>query len=176
MASWVNSNFANFGSGVTIPGYGFTLHDRGALFSLDPSSPNAIAPHKQPFNTLAAAFVMSGNEPAMTLQLMGGDMQAQGHAQVLVNLLDFGANVQAAGDMARFHHDQSLNEVELETQLYEAVGAQLQAMGHRVRKANRLWMGGYQAIAVTPHPGSKQSARSFRAGSDFGKDGQAVGY
>ncbi len=112
--SWVNSNYSGFGSGVTVPGYGFILHNRGALFTLNPKSPNAIAPHKRPFNTLSAGFVMRGQQPMMAFQLMGGDMQAQGHAQVLVNMLDLGANLQAATDMARFHHIQVANELGLE--------------------------------------------------------------
>ncbi len=104
MVSWVSSNYEEFGSGLTVPGYGFILHDRGALFSLDPSSPNAIAPHKRPYNTLSAGFVMRNGAPYMTITLMGGDMQAQGHAEALVNMFDLGANVQAASDMARFRH------------------------------------------------------------------------
>ena len=99
MVAWVNSNYSGFGSGITVPGYGFILHNRGALFSLDPKSPNAIAPHKRPFNTLSAGFVMRGQQPLMSVPLMGGDMQAQGHAQVLVNILDLGANLQAAADL-----------------------------------------------------------------------------
>ena len=95
MVSWVNSNFAGFGSGITVPGYGIVLHNRGALFSLDPKSPNAIAPHKRPFNTLwRRASSCKDKAPLMTITLMGGDMQAQGHAQVLVNILDLGANFQ----------------------------------------------------------------------------------
>jgi gamma-glutamyltranspeptidase len=104
MVSWVNSNYAPFGSGITVPGYGFILHNRGALFSLDPKIPNVIAPHKRPFNTLSAGFVMKDGNPLMTITLMGGDMQAQGHAQALVNIFDLGANLQLATDMARFHH------------------------------------------------------------------------
>src|SRR5262245_47821683 len=88
MVAWVNSLFNGFGSGLTVPGYGITLHNRGGLFTLDPSSPNVIAPHKRPFNTLSAGFVMAHNRPLMTITLMGGDMQAQGIAQVLVNVLD----------------------------------------------------------------------------------------
>src|SRR5437899_2624005 len=88
------------------------------LASLGPRSPNAIAPHKRPFNTLSAGFVMRGQQPMLAFQLMGGDMQAQGHGQVLVDMLDLGANVQAATDMARFHHSQIANELGLESQLY----------------------------------------------------------
>src|SRR6202022_3761171 len=109
--------FAGLGSGVTVPGYGFVLHNRGALFSLDPKSPNVIEPHKRPFNTLAAGFVMKVTNPLMTITVMGGDMQATGHAQALVNIFDLGANMQAAADMARFHHAQVPNRLDLESNL-----------------------------------------------------------
>jgi len=170
MVSWVNSNFTAFGSGVTVPGYGFVLHNRGALFTLDPRSPNAIAPHKRPFNTLSAGFVMQGGQPLMTVTLMGGDMQAQGHAQLLVNILDLGANLQAGADMARFRHSQVSNELNLETALYGLVGPKLAAMGHAVSAASGEDMGGVQIIMVDPATGY------YRAGSDFRKDGQAVGW
>jgi gamma-glutamyltranspeptidase/glutathione hydrolase len=178
MVSWVNSNYSGFGAGVTIPGYGFILHNRGALFTLDPKSPNAIAPHKRPFNTLSAGFVMRGAQPMMAFQLMGGDMQAQGHAQVLVNMFDLGANLQAATDMARFHHSQVANELGLESQLYGLVGKELKSMGHKVTSISGSAVGGYQAILVTPGPDPANPAqgRYYRAGSDHRKDGQAVGW
>jgi gamma-glutamyltranspeptidase / glutathione hydrolase len=178
MVSWVNSNYSGFGSGVTVPGYGFILHNRGALFTLDPKSPNAVAPHKRPFNTLSAGFVMRGRQPMMAFQLMGGDMQAQGHAQVLVNMLDLGSNLQAATDMARFHHSQVANVLGMESQLYALVGSQLRAMGHDVMSVGGGAVGGYQAILVTPGPDPSKPdvGRYYRAGSDHRKDGQAVGW
>src|SRR6266850_4778297 len=178
MVSWVNSNFSGFGSGVTVPGYGFILHNRGALFNLNPKSPNAIAPHKRPFNTLSAGFVMRGQQPMMAFQLMGGDMQAQGHAQVLVDMLDLGSNLQAATDMARFHHSQVANALAMESELYGLVGKELGAMGHRVSSVNGGAMGGFQAILVTPgpDPAKPDVGRYYRAGSDHRKDGQAVGW
>ncbi len=182
MVSWVNSNFDSFGSGITIPGYGFVLHNRGALFSLDPKSPNALAPRKRPYNTLSAAFVMRDRQPVMALQLMGGDMQAQGHMQVLVDIFDLGANIQAAGDIARFRHSQVSNRLVMESPLYKLVGSQLHAMGHAIASSDRRPMGGYQAILFTPDAAEKTTdGRSpvngyYRAGSDFGKDGQAVGW
>ena len=169
MVSLVNSNYNAFGSGITVPGYGFILHDRGGLFTLDPKSPNVIAPHKRPFNTLCAAFVMRAGKPFASVGLMGGDMQAQGHEQVLVDLIDLGANVQQAGDMARFRHDQVSNALMLESPLYDLVGKRLSDMGHDVRSSNRDPMGGYQAIVVLPNG-------AYAAGSDFGKDGEAVGW
>jgi gamma-glutamyltranspeptidase/glutathione hydrolase len=169
MVSWVNSNYDEFGSGITVPGYGFILHDRGALFTLDPNSPNAIAPHKRPFNTLAAGFIDRGGRPLMTLGLMGGDMQAQGHEQIAVDIIDLQANVQQAGDMARFRHAEISNTLSLESPLYDLVGERLHAMGHNVRSTNRAPMGGYQAIMLLTNG-------VYAAGSDFGKDGEAVGW
>jgi len=168
MVSWVNSNFAEFGSGITVPGYGFILHNRGALFTLDPKSPNVIEPHKRPFNTLAAGFVMQGGAPLTTVTLMGGDMQAQGHAQWLIDVVDLGANVQAAADMARFRHGQIANVLNLETPLYDLVGAQLAAMGHTVKSVSGADVGGVQAIMIVDG--------TYRSGSDFRKDGEAVGW
>jgi gamma-glutamyltranspeptidase/glutathione hydrolase len=183
MVAWVNSLYASFGSGVTVPGYGITLHNRGALFTLDPKSPNAIAPQKRPFNTLSAGFVMRNDRPLMTVTLMGGDMQAQGIAQVLLSVLDLGANLQAATDMARFRHTQVPNVLTLESQLFALVGGPLQAMGHNVRSINGGSVGGYQAIMFTPDETSGPSAGAgqplrgfYRAGSDHRKDGQAVGF
>ena len=181
MVSWVSSNYEHFGSGLTVPGYGFILHDRGALFSLDPHSPNAIAPHKRPFNTLSAGFVMRDGAPFMTVTLMGGDMQAQGHAQALVNVIDLGANLQAASDLARFHHFQVSNVLELESPLYGLVGASLVAMGHNVKSADGSSMGGFQSVRVEAPPSRGVDAvaagrPTYRAGSDHRKDGAAVGW
>ena len=179
MVSWVSSNYYEFGSGITVPGYGFILHNRGALFSLDPHSPNAIAPHKRPFNTLSAGFVMRDGAPFMTLTLMGGDMQAQGHAQALVDIIDLGANLQAASDMARFRHLQIADELTLESSLYDLVGRALTTLGHAVRSVDGADMGGFQAIMVQPEPpgGSATAAlRVYRGGSDHRKDGAVVGW
>ena len=180
MVAWVNSLFDSFGSGITVPGYGITLHNRGALFSLDPKSPNVIAPGKRPFNTLSAGFVRQNNQPLMAVTLMGGDMQAQGIAQVLVNVLDLGANVQAASDMARFRHAQVPNVLSMESPLFRLVGPRLKAMGHEVRSVDGSIVGGYQAIMFTPDSGATGSPPGlggfYRAGSDHRKDGQAAGF
>lgn len=180
MVSWVSSNYEHFGSGLTVPGYGFLLHDRGALFSLDPASPNAIAPHKRPYNTLSAGFVMHDGAPFMTVTLMGGDMQAQGHAQVLVDVIDLGANLQAASDLARFHHFQVQNVLTLESPLYDVVGRELAAMGHEVRAVDGSEMGGFQSVMLNPSPAPGSPAlaprRIYRAGSDHRKDGGAAGW
>jgi gamma-glutamyltranspeptidase/glutathione hydrolase len=171
MVSMIYSVYDALGSGVTVPGYGFVLHDRGALFSLDPQSPNIIAPRKRPFHTIIPAFVMKDGRPLIAFGLMGGSMQAQGHMQVLVDMIDLGANLQAASDMARFQHSQGDNTLELETQLYNLVGAQLTSMGHKVERANGDSMGGYQAIYHSPPPDAY-----YRAASDHRKDGQATGW
>jgi gamma-glutamyltranspeptidase / glutathione hydrolase len=183
MVAWVNSLFEAFGSGVVVPGYGITLHDRGALFTLDPKSPNVIAPHKRPFNTLSAGFVMQDNRPLMTITVMGGDVQAQAIAQVLVNVLDLGANVEAGCAMARFRHAQVANTLTLESQLFALVGGQLEAMGHAVTSIDGSSVGGCQSIMFTPDDGGVSGggttgpiAGFYRAGSDFRKDGQAVGF
>ncbi len=182
MVAWVNSLYMGFGSGLVVPGYGITLHNRGGLFTLDPKSPNVLAPHKRPFNTLSAGFVMQQDHPLMTVTLMGGDMQAQGIAQVLLNVLDLGANLQAASDMARFRHMQVANVLTLESQLFALVGPQLRQMGHTVESINGDTVGGYQAIMFTPDntgasgPSDGPVKGFYRAGSDHRKDGQAVGY
>ncbi len=171
MVSMIYSVYDALGSGVTVPGYGFVLQDRGALFSLDPRSPNIIAPRKRPFHTIIPAFVMKDGKPLIAFGLMGGSMQAQGHMQVLVNMIDLGANLQAASDMARFQHSQGDDTLELETQLYNLVGTQLTSMGHKVVRGNGDSMGGYQAILYSPPPDAY-----YRAASDHRKDGQATGW
>ncbi len=201
MVSFGNSNYSGFGSGITVPGYGFLLHNRGALFSLYPSSPNRIAPHKRPFNTLSAGFALKSGGEVLAFQLMGGTQQAQGHMQVLVNMFDLGANLQAATDMARFSHNQATDSLQLESQLYHLVGEALIGLGHRnTVSANGTPMGGFQAVMFSPNPASRksspESARDcggpmgaqssncgsthvsgvYRAGSDHRKDGEAVGW
>src|SRR5262249_33907066 len=129
LVSFIYSVYDTFGSGITVPGYGFVLNDRGALFSVDPKSPHVIAPRQRPFHTLLLGFVMQSGQPLMALGLMGGSQQAQGHAQVLVSMLDLGANPQAASDSARFSHAQASNTLYLESELFAQVGAALSALG-----------------------------------------------
>jgi gamma-glutamyltranspeptidase/glutathione hydrolase len=111
---------------------------------------------------------------------MGGDMQAQGHAQALVNIIDLHANVQAASDMARFRHLQIANVLTLESPLYDLVGGALAKIGHEVRSVDGADMGGFQAIMVQPSQGLTGSttdrAPVYRGGSDHRKDGAAVGW
>ena len=188
MVSWINSNFAGWGSGIVIPGYGFILHNRGGLFTLDPKSPNVIAPQKRPYNTLSAVLVMQGGRPLLTTGQHGGDQQGQGNMQVLVNILDLGANMQAAGDMARFSHNQVSNILQLESQLFALVGPQLIKMGHKASSSNGSPVGGFEGIMLTPDPSAPPGCAPsdlrctapingfYRAGSNFREDGQAVGY
>jgi len=187
MVSFIYSVYDTFGSGITVPGYGFVLNDRGALFSLDPHSPNVIGPGKRPFHTIIPAFVMSAGRPLIAFGLMGGGQQAQGHAQVLVDMIDLHANPQAASDAARFSHAQADNTLSLESALYAKVGPALTALGHKVVSANGEDMGGFQSIMFMPYeaeplavvPASKRGsprAGVYRAASDHRKDGQAVGW
>ena len=189
MVSFIYSVYDYFGSSVSIPGYGFPMNDRGSFFNLDPSSPDVIAPHKRPFLTIIPAFVMKDGRPLLSFGNMGGDEQAQAQATELVNMIDLGMNVQAAGDAARFHHSQSEDQVDLESQLYALVGKQLRALGYKVRDVpgNDDVFGGYQAIlfqrafGLKPPPewqtrGDPPVNGVYRAGSDFRKDGEAVGW
>ena len=188
MVSWINSNFAGWGSGITVPDYGFILHNRGGLFTLDPKSPNVIAPQKRPYNTLSAVLVMRNGRPFLVTGQHGGDQQGQGNMQVLVNILDLGANVQAAGDMARFSHNQVSNRLRLESQLFKLVGSQLISMGHNASSSDGSPVGGFEGIMFTPDAGASSGCAPtdlgctapiggiYRAGSNFREDGEAVGY
>jgi gamma-glutamyltranspeptidase/glutathione hydrolase len=173
MVSFIYSIYKPFGSGVTVPGYGFLLNDRAAFFSLDPKSPNVVAPGKRPFHTLIPGLIMKDGEPETVFGLMGGAQQAQGHLQVLASMLDLGANPQAASDAARFSHVQSTNTLNLESALFEVVAPALTAMGHKVQRANGRDMGGYQAIRRETGP---DGAPVYRGASDHRKDGQAAGW
>src|SRR4029434_9231616 len=167
---------------------GFVLHNRGSAFSLDPKSPNVVAPRKRPFHSIIAGFVMNDAQPLMTFGNMGGSVQPETHAQHMVNLIDLGMNVQMTTDAARFTHSAGLRVV-LEAPLFNLVGAALRAKGHDVRSGNGGSVGGYQGILFTRDaslPEPTFDTRSiqqdlpvngiYRAGSDHRKDGQAVGW
>jgi len=170
VVSLIYSVYDFFGSGITVPGHGFVLSNRGNAFSLDPKSPNAIAPGKRPFYTIIPGFVTQQGKPFLAFGVMQGGQQAQGQAQVLANLLAFGANVQSASDAARFNHTQQDNVLRLESGLYALVGADLKARGHKVEETDGSEMGGYQGILIDP------ATHAYRGGSDHRKDGMAVGY
>lgn len=169
MVSFINSLYSGFGSGITVGDTGILLQNRGALFSLDPRHPNRLEPGKRPYHTILPAFVMKDGQPWLSFGVMGGDQQAQGHVQVLINMIDFGMNVQAAGDAARFHHSQLANTVALESAVAPNVPRELRRMGHRLVQEMGTF-GGYQAIRFDPVTGA------YQAGSDPRKDGLAVGY
>jgi gamma-glutamyltranspeptidase/glutathione hydrolase len=188
MVSLIHSVFSVYGSRASVGPYGFVLHNRGGGFSLDPRSPNVVAPRKRPFHTIIAGFVMKDGLPLMTFGNMGGNVQPETHAQHIVNMIDLGMNVQMTTDAARFTHSQSSNVLSLEANLFARVGAALRAKGHEVRAVNGGAVGGYQGILFTrdarlPEPGFDGNGGAdapvngvYRAGSDHRKDGQAVGW
>ena len=179
MVSLIQSNYRGFGSGLAPDGLGFVFQDRGELFSLQEGHPNVYAPHKRPFHTIIPGFVTKDGKPWLSFGVMGGDMQPQGHVQVLCNLIDFGLNLQEAGDVARFHHQGSSEPtgekmtdggwVALESGVSTEARHLLAQKGHQVR-FEVDGFGGYQAIMY-------DAKRDLYIGaSDFRKDGQASGY
>jgi gamma-glutamyltranspeptidase / glutathione hydrolase len=182
MVSLIQSNYRGMGSGIVVPGLGFMFQDRGELFSMDPTHANVYAPGKRPFHTIIPGFVMKDGKPWEAFGVMGGGMQPQGHVQVLTNQIDFGLNVQEAGDASRWQHEGD-NEptgekmtgsggyVEVESGIpYETV-RELRKKGHDVR-FDVGGYGGYQAIKVEMHDGQ----RIYVGASESRKDGMAAGY
>ncbi|MGI9258926.1 MAG: gamma-glutamyltransferase, partial [Gammaproteobacteria bacterium] len=155
MVSLIQSNFCGMGSGMTPGELGFVLQNRGELFSLDPGHPNAFEPGKRPFHTIMPGFVTRDDEPVMSFGVMGADMQPQGHVQVLLNIIDYGMNIQQAGDVPRFRHEGSSSPtgykmtdggiVLLESGFPQATLKSLAKMGHKLGRADTGY-GGYQAI------------------------------
>jgi gamma-glutamyltranspeptidase/glutathione hydrolase len=179
MVSLIQSNYRGMGSGMTPPGLGFVLQDRGELFSLEEGHPNSYAPGKRPFHTIIPAFITRDGRPFISFGLMGGGMQPQGHAQIVMNLVDFGMGLQEAGDAPRIHHSGSSEPTgetmtdggtaNLETGFDYAVIRELMGRGHRIEFARGPY-GGYQAIMKHPEFGTWVGASESR------KDGQAAGY
>jgi gamma-glutamyltranspeptidase/glutathione hydrolase len=179
MVSLIQSNYRGMGSGMTPPGLGFVLQDRGELFSLEAGHPNAFAPGKRPFHTIIPAFITKDGKPWLSFGLMGGDMQPQGHVQIVVNLVDFGMGLQEAGDAPRIYHwgsseptGESMQDggiVALETGFDYAVVRDLVQRGHTIQ-VDVGDFGGYQAIMKHPEHGVYVGASESR------KDGQAAGY
>lgn len=180
MVSLIQSNYRGMGSGMAPPGLGFIFQDRGEQFVLKEGHPNSFAPGKRPFHTIIPAFVTKDDKPWLSFGVMGGAMQPQGHVQILLNLIDFGMNLQEAGDAPRIQHDGSTEpagqatvmsdggELDLESGYpFETVRA-LMRKGHSVRFADGPY-GGYQAIMVNPNGG-------YVGASESRKDGQAAGY
>ena len=184
MVSLIQSNYRGLGSGLVADGLGFMFHDRAELFSLDPKSPNVYAPGKRPFHTIIPAFVMKDGEPFLSFGVMGGDMQAQGQVQVLVNIIDFGMNVQDAGDAARWYHggsstvtgepSQGFGVLAMESGFQQDVKDTLAKRGFRVIPPGLEFgtdeFGGYQAIQWD------RVNRVYWGASEMRKDGQAIGY
>jgi gamma-glutamyltranspeptidase/glutathione hydrolase len=180
MVSMIQSNYTGFGSGYVVPELGFGLQDRGNLFDLRPGHPNSYEPGKRPFHTIIPAFVTREGQPLMAFGLMGGDMQPQGHAQIIVNLVDFGMNLQEAGDAIRFHHTGSSEPtgtvmtdggiLHIEDGLPDSVITELKRRGHHIEPEPVGFYGGYQAIWRDPATGVYSGATEKR------KDGCAIGY
>ncbi len=183
MVSLIQSNFIGMGSGVCIPELGFGFQNRGASFNFQPGHANEYQPGKRPFHTIIPAFVTEGGRPLMAFGVMGGSMQPQGHVQVIVNLKDFGMNLQEAGDAPRVNHVRSSQPfgspremteggtVYLENGFSEVARADLAAMGHQIDMiSGKGLFGGYQGIWRDPESGVYTGASESR------KDGQAVGY
>jgi gamma-glutamyltranspeptidase/glutathione hydrolase len=179
MVSLIQSNYRGMGSGMTPPGLGFVLQDRGELFSLEEGHFNVYEPHKRPFHTIIPAFVTKDGKPFMSFGVMGGSMQPQGHVQILVNIIDFGMNLQEAGDAPRIRHSGSSQPtggtmqdggiVYMESGFDEEVKRELTKTGHRIGVSSGGY-GGYQAIMWDP------VNKVYYGASESRKDGQAAGY
>jgi gamma-glutamyltranspeptidase/glutathione hydrolase len=167
MVSLIESLYENFGSGIVAGDTGIVLQDRGSLFSLEEGHPNQLKPGKRPFHTLVPAMVLREGRPWLSFGVMGGDMQPQGHVQVLLNLIDFGMNVQEAGEAARFRHSDA--GVALESAIDGDARFGLIERGHRVISSVDVF-GGFQGILVDP------ITHVLKAGSDPRKDGMAAGW
>ncbi|MEO1523835.1 MAG: gamma-glutamyltransferase [Planctomycetota bacterium] len=177
--SFIQSNYYGFGSKRTPAELGFALQNRGALFSLDENHFNRLEPGKRPFHTIIPAMVTRDGQPWLCFGVMGGDMQPQGHVQILVNMIDFGMNVQAAGDAARVRHVGSqqptgkpadgVGTINVEGGITEAAIRGLLSRGHRIARV-KGGFGGYQAIRIDHEHGTLHGATESR------KDGLAVGY
>jgi gamma-glutamyltranspeptidase/glutathione hydrolase len=166
VVSLIQSLFETFGSGIVAGDTGIALHNRGGLFSLKAGHPNVIAPGKRPFHTLVPAMVMKDGRPWLSFGVMGGDMQPQGHVQVLLNLIDFGMNVQEAGEAPRFRH--TANGLALESAISPEARFGLDERGHKIITMIGAF-GGFQGIRIDPRG-------VLMGGSDPRKDGLAIGY
>ena len=179
MVSLIQSNYRGMGSGMVPPGLGFMLQDRGELFSLDDNHFNVYEPNKRPFHTIIPAFITKDSNPYVSFGLMGGAMQPQGHAQIVINLIDFEMNLQEAGDAPRIRHqsdDQPTGgnmidggELALENGFDYKEVRELMKKGHKVIYDLGSF-GGYQAIMID------YINKIYFGASESRKDGNAVGY
>jgi len=182
MVSLIQSNYRGMGSGMVPPGLGFMLQNRGEQFALKPGHPNDYAPGKRPFHTIIPGFATRDGKPWLAFGVMGGAMQPQGHAQIIINLIDFGLNLQEAGDAPRVHHTGSTEPegqviamsdggvVNLESSFEHPTRRALLRLGHRLQDAPTSTFGGYQAVLRDPQTGVYFGASESR------KDGHAAGY
>jgi gamma-glutamyltranspeptidase/glutathione hydrolase len=178
MVSLIQSNYRGMGSGLVPDGLGFMLQDRAELFSLERGHPNQYMPGRRPFQTIIPAFALRNGEPWLAFGVMGGDMQPQGHVQIIVNLVDYGLDLQAAGDAARYRfyggaeptgdEPDGIGFVAMENGVPSEVRAELERRGHRIRPADGSF-GGYQAILRHPNG-------VYEAATEMRKDGSAGGY
>jgi len=178
MISFIQSNYRGMGSGMVPPKLGFMLQDRGELFTLEEGKFNTYEPKKRPFHTIIPAFITKDGKPFVSFGVMGGDFQPQGHVQIVMNLVDFGMNLQEAGDAPRIEHTGSSSptgemvidrgEIKLESGFTFEVIKKLISKGHKVGYGG--YFGGYQAIMYDAENGVYFGASESR------KDGQAAGY
>lgn len=179
MISLIQSNYRGMGSGMVAPGLGFMLQDRGELFSLKRGQANTLEPGKRPFHTIIPAFVTKDGKPFLSFGVMGGDFQPMGHTQIVMNIIDFGMNIQEAGDAPRWDHTggstpmgvKGTNTGMIRTESgipYSTIRA-LMDMGHRMGTARGIY-GGYQAIMWD------EKNKVYHGASESRKDGQAAGY
>ena len=179
MVSLIQSNYRGMGSGMCPTGLGFVLQDRGEMFSLAEGHANDYAPGKRPFHTIIPAFITRNGKPWISFGVMGGDMQPQGHVQIVVNIIDFKMNLQEAGDAPRIYHTGSSEPtgqqmtdggiLMLESGFRPEVIHQLMSMGHKMQW-NLGGFGGYQAIMWD------EKNKVYFGASESRKDGQAAGY
>jgi gamma-glutamyltranspeptidase / glutathione hydrolase len=181
MVSLIQSNYRGMGSGMVPPGLGFMLHDRGELYSLEEGHANVYAPRKRPFHTIIPAFITKNGKPFLSYGVMGGDYQPLGHVLIAMNIIDFGMNIQEAGDAPRMDHngstdptgsdprDEGPRQITLENGFaYETI-RRLMQMGHKIGTANGIY-GGYQAIMWD------DVKKVYYGASESRKDGCAMGY
>lgn len=179
MISLIQSNYRGMGSGMVPPKLGFMLQDRGELFSLKQGQANTYEPMKRPFHTIIPAFITKEGKPFMSFGVMGGDFQPMGHTQIVMNVIDFGMNIQEAGDAPRWDHTGGASPMGRETENtglvrtesgipYSTIRA-LMNLGHRIGTARGIY-GGYQAILWD------DENKVYHGASESRKDGQAAGY
>ncbi len=173
MVSFIQSNYMGFGSGVVVPSVGVSLQNRGFGFSLDPDSPNLVAPGKRPFHTIIPAFLTRDGRAQMSFGVMGGNMQPQGHIQTLIRMIDYKQQPQAACDAPRWKVNKGL-EVDIETTMEPEVVAQLKSMGHELKPLIDAYMdfGSGQFIWKL----SEDLQQGYVAASDSRREGCAVGF